>query len=391
MQTLVRARRGFTLVELLVVIAIIGVMVGLLLPAVQAAREAARRMSCGNNMKQIGLALHNYHSTFDRLVMNSGGTFENALGGDFHNRFNLSWMVGILPFMEQQALWDQISSPFALNRDGSVRAQPFPAMGPVPWSENYQPWLTQVPSYLCPSDPSDRNPTQVAFTNYSACAGDALFEQHHSGIQNNGVVSGDGTWGNGAGARWARGAFRVRMFTRFRDFTDGLSNTIAAGENLVGRQLRETRAEILNGLGNVADLPPNSPTFLGQIDPTRRGFWLPSAGLDGGANHGRGRRWPDGRLQFSVFNTITPPNSYSAQRGHGDFGFFTAASRHPGGVHVLMADSAVRFIPDSIDAGNQGVIPFGRPDASGAGQRSPYGIWGALGTKSSGETVNVDF
>jgi len=382
MHSLYRARRGFTLVELLVVIAIIGVMVGLLLPAVQAAREAARRMSCGNNMKQIGLALHNYHSTYDRLVMNSGGTFENALGGDFHNRFNLSWLVGILPFMEQQALWDQISNPLAVNRDGTPRNPPFPSMGP---------WLTQVPSYLCPSDSSDRLPTQVAFTNYAACAGDAFFENHHMGFNNNGVASTDGTWGNAAASRWARGAFRIRMFTRFRDFTDGLSNTIAAGENLIGKQQRETRAEVLNGLGNVADLPPNSPTFIGQIDPNRRGFWLPSANLDGGANHGRGRRWPDGRLQFSVFNTITPPNSYSAQRNHGDFGFFTAASRHPGGVHVLMADSAIKFVSDSIDAGNQGHIPFGRPDASGAGQRSPYGIWGALGTRAGGETVTIDF
>lgn len=119
-------RSGFTLVELLVVIAIIGILVGLLLPAVQAAREAARRMSCSNNFKQIGLALHNYHSAYKNLPMNSGGTYENPRGGDFHNRFNLSWLVGILPFIEQQGLWDQISNPFNKNRDGSIRTPPYP-------------------------------------------------------------------------------------------------------------------------------------------------------------------------------------------------------------------------------------------------------------------------
>src|SRR6056297_2239550 len=109
-------RRAFTLVELLVVIAIIGVLVGLLLPAVQAAREAARRMSCSNNFKQIGLALHNYHAAYDQLPMQATGTFhpnENTGSGGSapgHNARRLSFLVGLTPFMEQQALWEQISN-----------------------------------------------------------------------------------------------------------------------------------------------------------------------------------------------------------------------------------------------------------------------------------------
>ena len=169
-------RQGFTLVELLVVIAIIGVLVGLLLPAVQAAREAARRMSCSNNFKQLGLGLHNYHAAFDKLPMQSGGTKDQGMGGNMSNQFYLSFLIGTLPFIEQQALWEQISNPNQLNLAGAVITPPHPAMGPNPCHENYQPWLTQVPGYRCPSDPTLPTATQVGFTNYATCVGDAMFE-----------------------------------------------------------------------------------------------------------------------------------------------------------------------------------------------------------------------
>ena len=122
MSSVRKKKAGFTLVELLVVIAIIGVLVGLLLPAVQAAREAARRMSCSNNFKQIGLGLHNYHSAYKNLPKNCGGTYRirNINSGDLSNRNWLSWLAGTLPFVEQQALWEQIANPFNKNRSGGV-------------------------------------------------------------------------------------------------------------------------------------------------------------------------------------------------------------------------------------------------------------------------------
>lgn len=394
MKMLTSRRRGFTLVELLVVIAIIGVLVGLLLPAVQAAREAARRMSCSNNMKQIGLGLHNYHSAYDNLPMNDGGTdTEGGLNSNFHNNHDLSWMVPLTPFIEQQALWETISNPLAVNRVGDPKDPPFPPMGPNPWHTDYQPWLTQVPTYQCPSDGGvSRRPYDVGFTNYAACHGDALFEQQHSGVQSNGEPYRWGDWGEQKASRWARGVFQARHFTRFRDIEDGLANTIMCGENIVSR-LERNISEVCLIDDTVERQPPNYWESAGVIDPERPQYWLETAELDTPPQHQRGRRWSDGRPYSSHIQTIRPPNSYCVTRWHGNFGIYPAASRHQGGVHVLMADGAVRFVTESIDAGDQGHVPYGRANGggandAGAGKKSPYGVWGALGTKASKEAID---
>ena len=183
-----RNRQGFTLVELLVVIAIIGVLVGLLLPAVQAAREAARRMSCSNNFKQIGLALHNYHSAYKQLPIQGGGTTRFPEPGapviahtppTANNLLQLSCLVGLTPFFEQQALWDQISNPLDPDEDGMPPF--FQAMGPRPSMHlgqhanfRYEPWLTEIPTLRCPSDPGVGLPSQGR-TNYAACNGDSAW------------------------------------------------------------------------------------------------------------------------------------------------------------------------------------------------------------------------
>src|SRR5438309_1112944 len=121
-------RRGFTLVELLVVIAIIGVLVALLLPAVQSAREAARRTQCSNNQKQIGIALHNYHDAFGKLPYVRGGRSQSRCG-DYHG------LVGLLPFMEQQPRFD------AMTNDPVYRN---------PWDNNYLPLQGRIPGIVCP-------------------------------------------------------------------------------------------------------------------------------------------------------------------------------------------------------------------------------------------------
>ena len=145
----VNSRVGFTLVELLVVIAIIGVLVGLLLPAVQAAREAARRMSCSNNFKQIGLGIHNYHSAYRQLPIHKGGTTSTGdwnITSNTTNREQLSMLVGLTPFIEGQALWEQISNPLVA---GGVT---YNAMGPTPDVAAYTPCLL----YTSPSPRDQR-------------------------------------------------------------------------------------------------------------------------------------------------------------------------------------------------------------------------------------------
>jgi len=376
-----RRRPAFTLVELLVVIAIIGVMVALLLPAVQAAREAARRMSCGNNFKQIGLGLHNYHAAYNRLMKQSGGTFGLATGNpaNLSNQNRLSWLVGLLPFVEQQALWELISSP----DPGGV----IPAMGPNPEQTNYIPWRSQVPGYRCPSDPTTQPAGAFAFNNYAACTGDAYFGQEGSGVNDQGV---------GAGAneeRWARGVFRIRFFTGFRDILDGLSNTIASGEIVVDANNKEVIGSWLP-THTVPGAINNSPAFHNtpaNIDPARPTYYLPV--LETNMNNMRGRRWADGRGIYGNVNTIRPPNSYSALTSWGHTaGIYTMASRHQGGAHVLMADGAVKFITDSIESGNQDRRAPGCDNtALDAGMVSPYGLWGSLGTKGGKETISADF
>ncbi|EMI58172.1 DUF1559 family PulG-like putative transporter, partial [Rhodopirellula sallentina] len=189
---------GFTLVELLVVIAIIGVLVGLLLPAVQAAREAARRMSCSNNFKQIGLAIHNYHSAYRQLPTHGSGTMPlllppgNVANGPSQvwrsttiaSRESLSMLVGILPFIEQQATWEKISNPSSERTDGNLSAaigtvaNPWNPMGPTPQDINYVPWATEIVAFRCPSDPGFGLPA-LGRTNYAACIGDSAVQSDY--------------------------------------------------------------------------------------------------------------------------------------------------------------------------------------------------------------------
>ncbi|QDV66761.1 hypothetical protein Poly24_04490 [Rosistilla carotiformis] len=191
-------RNAFTLVELLVVIAIIGILVGLLLPAVQAAREAARRMQCSNNIKQMGLALHNYHDTYNSLPP---GWIDDST-----NQNRMGWPTYLLPFIEQSAVYDGMKSVGAYNVTWYTLPEMTTGTAAVP-----TPYAKMVlDSYVCPSDPSrgiNENLGGYGKSNYTGVGG-----AHY-------IASGG-----------ANGTFYDHSFIRFRDMLDGLSNAMIIGE-----------------------------------------------------------------------------------------------------------------------------------------------------------------
>ncbi|WP_083435013.1 DUF1559 domain-containing protein [Rhodopirellula islandica] len=416
------ARAGFTLVELLVVIAIIGVLVGLLLPAVQAAREAARRMSCSNNMKQLGLALHNYHSAFNEMPKQGTGTAgNNDLGhgmqtwsSESNSLMTLSAFVAMTPFVEQQALWEEISNPSTYQVDNPTvaRSPSWPAMGPGPEQTSigyrYRPWMTQLSTLRCPSDPGEGLPA-MGRCNYSVCLGDsAIWVQLYGDLDDNWQKSSNSATKSKA---TGRGAFVPRITTKFRDILDGLSGTIAFGEHISSLNDGDVRGQVGVDISTTYDNPQSCNAF---VSPTRPGFW--SDGTDGGTAPpgymggnswwgsdvwGRGFAWAHFSSTDTGFLTQAPPNSATCIEWWSKFqpGNMSPSSQHPGGCHVTMADGAVRFITESIESGDQTSDSPGYANNQSVqtaahlrpGAESPYGLWGALGTRASREIIDGDY
>ncbi len=347
--------KGFTLVELLVVIAIIGILIALLLPAVQAAREAARRAQCTNNLKQLGLALHNYHDIWQTFPFRQGGSGSNPtnplepIGSDAQSLYNrVSGLFAILPFIEQKALFDAIAN----------NTIPY---SPAPWN-THPTWTTPVGTFRCPSDGFQAAAGNVQPTNYRLCGGD------HPGLMRSSTpVPPFG------GSNRTRGLFTLWGNKRMADIIDGTSNTIAMSEALVGDG---TSARI--GRAIAVNVQMSTPAdCLARLGSNR----LIVAPYDSGQ---LGRRWGDGSMMFTGFSTVLPPNSPSCSTAaggdHWAHMLISASSNHPGGVNVCFADGSVRFISDTIDAGSAsaGYVTAGA---------SPFGIWGALGTVDGGETI----
>jgi prepilin-type N-terminal cleavage/methylation domain-containing protein len=354
-----RARRGFTLIELLVVIAIIAILIALLLPAVQQAREAARRTQCRNNLKQLGLALHNYHDTFNAFIYRKGGTGACAVIAPFTVRDNcnrLSGFFAILPYIDQAPLYNAISG-------GSATVPP---QGPEGWA-GWATWDVNVPGYQCPSD---AGAPAVRTHNYVFCMGDSARANRDSTI--------------------VRGMFGFRVCVNMRDVVDGTSNTIMMSERVRGQAFGTNPNpaavggdyRVLNVIASNQD-PINNPGACRLL--STNGFV--NAGVT--VKSWSGRQIWDGQPERVGFSTILPPNSLGCVAG-GDVNAdasdtaITATSQHTGGVHCLMADGAVRFVSDNIDTGN---LAAASPQQNGGGL-SPYGIWGALGSKNGSETVS---
>jgi prepilin-type N-terminal cleavage/methylation domain-containing protein len=345
-------RRGFTLVELLVVIAIIGVLVALLLPAVQTAREAARRTQCINNQKQVGLALHNYHDVYNRFVYLRGGRNSGANRcGDYHG------ILALLPFFEQGNRFQQwASDPNAVE----------------PWNNTYAPWQNQIHSLLCPSSykPSNLYYPNAMQRSYHFSVGTTIIGNYNGptegmfGFQTPGAVSNPCPSGpNGQKA--------------FKDIVDGTSNTVAISEKALGFNPKTTSIFGQAVFSYTATSLDNNPAICLATAQNRR-YTVAMANI---STWTAGSLFAFGHPHWAAFTTVLPPNSPSCYEGADNpsnrSGIFSVSSYHPGGAVVCLGDASVRFITDNINCGNYGAPP-----------NRNYGVWGALGTINGGESLS---
>jgi prepilin-type N-terminal cleavage/methylation domain-containing protein/prepilin-type processing-associated H-X9-DG protein len=363
-----RARgRGFTLIELLVVIAIIAVLIALLLPAVQAAREAARRAQCVNNLKQIGLGMHNYHQSNDCFpagglpVMNTTGTLRPENG-------SFSAHARMLSNMEQQGLYNTINFGVSIKSD------------PTGFAMNSTATRTRINTFLCPSCPvpgwidtesaNQGGPFNAPGNNYFASYGASIEwvapPQRVGGPPN--------------------GVFQVTgPAIGIRDITDGTSNTIAFGEWKTGsgNKSNVTKYVDLVFLGNLPS-GANRKTAGSEVMPglNTAGFrsWLNSCNQSAAAPYSSaysvvmGETWAHGLVNYTLGTTLLPPNSpnFNCSAGAPGVidapGMFNMSSFHSGGANTLMCDGSVKFLKNSTS------MPI---------------IW-ALGSRAMGEVISAD-
>jgi len=316
-----RSRSGVTLVEILVVVALIGVLMGILLPSLQAARESVRQTSCANNLRQLGLAAAGHEAARGRYPVGAESR-EWAEQPQFpHQFFRWSVLAHLAPFYEEESLLEDLDLTVPLYTN-------FGADAVAP--QNREVVARTVPLFLCPSDRG--RPVSPIFgpTNYAACTGS----------------------GGGGGTPFETdGVFSINSRTRPKDMTDGLSKTVLFSESTLG-----------DGPVATADPAAANPdtayafTFFTPLSDTRC-----RRARNWNFTDLRGFSWANGEYRTTLYNHAAPPNAAAFDclsalmntpdkaRMYAGYGWRSARSRHAGGVTVAMADGAVRFVADAID------------------------------------------
>ena len=330
-------RHAFTLVELLVVIAIIGILIALLLPAVQAARESARRTQCTNKLKQIGIAMHNYHDAYVKALPKgaSAGSRSNLWG-------SFAWTTSILPYIEQQSLYDQIDfSGITMSREIANAGTNY-----VHYRLFHQ---LLVPAYRCPSNSEDPfyndssylNQAGVMLMDYVAISG-AVPDPERRG-------TGKGTKQLWHGRMAGNGVFAANEWKGLKAITDGTSNTFMVTEqsgllSIDGNKVHRT-GNYMGGWYGMGGEVPNTTTFSSVG---------PKDGL-GGMNTGVSNLWANGiktvryPINFKVVTSPTFDPTDSELGVAGPYGInLPFMSNHRGGVHACLADGSVRFVSETI-------------------------------------------
>ena len=375
-------RSGFTLVELLVVIAIIGVLIALLLPAIQAAREAARRSDCANKTRQLALALHTFHDTHNRLPNVYQDPVYTA------KRFQRgSWIGPLLPFIEQLQVYDAVMSQGVLSSRVDFWSRPAA--------------MVKIGTLICPSDPAGNlwKTGETCPTSYRGSMADMVVRKQDLSVRSwlrPGLEipdSGTGVttfspivpgWSNGGGG----GSIGLEAIA------DGTSNSIMLSEGALyardgvttGGDMRSHLVTDQTGAFNVNPSTCYAALGEGKNLNASRPVLLEETG------HNLGGRAFDDYTCITAFFTVLPPNSPSCSRTQWyDWAIVSASSYHPGGVNVAFLDASTRFIPDSIKTQNLGrstpsippsTYPSAPQDATGP---FSYGVWSELGSINGGE------